>query len=69
MVHYKQLILAAASMALLGTYTLTNNISAQDQGSSDGKGFEIAARSDRSDRGFVNSVVELEMTLRNAAGQ
>ena len=33
------------------------------------KGFEIAARSDRSDRGFVNSDVELEMILRNAAGQ
>ena len=31
-------------------------------------GFEIAARSDRSDRGFSNSEVELEMVLRNAAG-
>ena len=33
------------------------------------KGFEIAARSDRSDRGFGDSVVELTMVLRNAAGQ
>lgn len=33
------------------------------------KGFEIAARSDRSDRGFGDSVVELTMILRNAAGQ
>lgn len=33
------------------------------------KGFEIAARSDRSDRGFGDSEVELKMILRNAAGQ
>ncbi len=33
------------------------------------KGFEIAARSDRSDRGFTDSVVDLRMVLRNQAGQ
>ncbi|NNE05370.1 MAG: outer membrane lipoprotein-sorting protein [Xanthomonadales bacterium] len=33
------------------------------------KGFEIAARSDRSDRGFGDSTVELQMILRNRAGQ
>jgi outer membrane lipoprotein-sorting protein len=33
------------------------------------QGFEIAARSDRSDRGFGDSRVELQMILRNAAGQ
>lgn len=32
-------------------------------------GFEVAARSDRSDRGFGNSEVSLEMVLRNAAGR
>jgi hypothetical protein len=32
-------------------------------------GYEIAARSDRSDRGFGDSRVELQMVLRNAAGQ
>jgi hypothetical protein len=32
-------------------------------------GFEIAARADRTDRGFGNSEVELEMVLRNAAGK
>ena len=32
------------------------------------KGFEIAARSDRTDRGFGDSEVELTMILRNAAG-
>lgn len=33
------------------------------------KGYQIAARSDRSDRGFSDSVVELDMVLRNAAGR
>lgn len=33
------------------------------------KGFEVAARSDRSDRGFQDSQVDLKMILRNAAGQ
>jgi len=32
-------------------------------------GFEVAARSDRSDRGFGDSEVELEMVLRNSAGR
>ena len=33
------------------------------------RGFEVAARSDRSDRGFQDSEVALQMILRNAAGQ
>ena len=33
------------------------------------KGYEIAARSDRSDRGFSDSTVKLTMVLRNAAGK
>ena len=33
------------------------------------KGFEIAARSDRSDNGFGSSEVKAKMVLRNAAGQ
>ncbi len=33
------------------------------------KGYEIAARSDRSDRGFGDTTVELEMILRNKAGK
>ncbi len=40
-----------------------NANSAEDQG------FEIAARSDRSDLGFADSEVALRMILRNAAGQ
>jgi hypothetical protein len=35
----------------------------------DRMGFEIAARADRTDRGFGDSEVELEMVLRNAAGK
>jgi hypothetical protein len=38
-------------------------------GADKGKGFEIAALSDRSDRGFSDSRVKLEMLLRNAAGR
>lgn len=34
----------------------------------DNPGFDIAARSDRSDRGFGDSHVEMTMILRNAAG-
>jgi len=33
------------------------------------QGYEIAARSDRSDRGFADSHVEMKMILRNAAGR
>ena len=33
------------------------------------KGYNIAARSDRSDRGFSDSVVEMTMILRNSAGK
>ena len=40
-----------------------------DAAAAEDKGFEIAARSDRSDLGFGDSEVELQMILRNAAGQ
>ena len=33
------------------------------------KGFDIAARSDRSDRGFSDSEVKMTMVLQNAAGK
>ena len=35
----------------------------------DNGAFEIAARSDRTDLGFGDSAVDLQMILRNAAGQ
>ena len=40
-----------------------------DAATAEDKGYEIAARSDRSDIGFGDSEVELRMVLRNAAGQ
>lgn len=40
-----------------------------DSGDPADTGFQIAARSDRSDRGYGDSRVKLQMVLRNAAGQ
>jgi predicted RND superfamily exporter protein/outer membrane lipoprotein-sorting protein len=40
-----------------------------DSAETPNRGFEIAARSDRSDRGFGDSTVNLEMVLRNKAGK
>ena len=58
------------SVFILGfTFALsivTVNVFAQ---SAEEKGFDIAARSDRSDRGFKDSRVNLKMILRNAAGK
>jgi len=54
------LLLAAALLTLL-----TVNAQASD----DNRGFDIAARSDRTDLGFGDSSVTLQMVLRNAAGQ
>ena len=52
--------LVAGALALGGTAAATTDVE---------QGFEIAARSDRSDVGFGNSEVELRMILRNAAGE
>jgi len=52
--------LIAGTLALSGTAAATTDVE---------QGFEIAARSDRSDVGFGNSEVELQMILRNAAGE
>ena len=52
------------ALSILSIFPLAVHASAEEQ-----KGFEIAARSDRSDRGFNDSRVELKMILRNAAGQ
>jgi outer membrane lipoprotein-sorting protein len=54
--------LAAIGFTLTLTGPATANTPADE-------GFEIAARSDRSDVGFGNSRVALQMILRNAAGQ
>jgi hypothetical protein len=55
--------LSAMALALSAVATPAWAMSAEEQG------FEIAARADRSDRGFGDSEVELRMVLRNAAGQ
>ena len=57
----KTVLLAFLAALLLGTAGAV--FAAED------RGFEIAARSDRTDLGFGDSEVELQMVLRNAAGQ
>jgi outer membrane lipoprotein-sorting protein len=57
----KSLILALVTALAFGTPVAANTPAEQ--------GFDIAARSDRSDLGFGDSRVELQMILRNAAGQ
>jgi hypothetical protein len=64
------------STLLIAALILAGNVTAQesaqpqgDQHGGDPRAFEIAARSDRSDRGFGDSEVQLQMILRNAAGQ
>ncbi len=52
------------SIALLLVVTATTLASTPEE-----QGFDIAARSDRSDRGFGDSTVEMKMVLRNAAGK
>lgn len=53
------------SLMLLGTvYSSPASDSTAEE-----RGFELAARSDRSDRGFGDSQVELKMILRNKAGK
>ncbi|WP_126455849.1 outer membrane lipoprotein-sorting protein [Sulfuriflexus mobilis] len=56
----KTLILSTSLLLLLPAAGLA--------GTAEQKGYEISARSDRSDRGFGDSQVKLKMTLRNAAG-
>ena len=57
-----------AAMVLLAGFTFMLADSA-DANTAEERGFEIAARSDRTDLGFGESEVELRMILRNAAGQ
>jgi hypothetical protein len=56
----------ALSLIFASVVSLSNGASAATPNE---KGFEIAARSDRTDLGFGGSDVELKMVLRNAAGQ
>ncbi len=59
----KQSIAFILAIALLLSFA--TRVDAVDES----RGYEVAARSDRSDVGFGDSTVELQMVLRNAAGQ
>ncbi len=59
-------ILTLAALALLLTL---GTVPFAAQARQDNPGYEVAARSDRSDRGFGDSEVELQMILRNRAGK
>ena len=60
----KTLIAIVLLVSFALTFTAKVNAATPEE-----KGFEIAARSDRTDLGFGDSEVELKMILRNAAGQ
>ncbi|HMB72224.1 MAG TPA: efflux RND transporter permease subunit, partial [Gammaproteobacteria bacterium] len=55
---------AAAEDSISGPITAVRGESETER-----RGFDIAARSDRTDRGFGDSRVELQMVLRNSAGR
>ncbi len=56
-------------LACLLVTTVLYSTSAHADEDLEQKGYEIAARSDRTDRGFSDSTVKLSMVLRNAAGK
>jgi outer membrane lipoprotein-sorting protein len=64
-------LLAGLALALISSQSHAGTAVTPIRGDTDlqRRGFELAARSDRSDRGFSDSQVELEMVLRNAAGK
>ena len=64
--HYKLRTELMRSLVLLLSILTFTGVAATTP---DEKGFEIAARNDRSDRGFIESVVDLKMILRNRAGK
>lgn len=57
------------SKVLAPTLLLVLSLPVAAEDDAETKGFEIAARSDRSDNGFSSSEVNATMVLRNAAGQ
>ena len=60
--HYAKALLITSLIFLLSLSVTAFGESPED------KGYEIAARSDRSDNGYGDSKVEMTMILRNAAG-
>ena len=65
LLNYNFISLTIVSAIIL----IFTTIDAFAEQSAEDKGFEIAARSDRSDRGFSDSTVDLKMVLRNAANK
>lgn len=63
------LLLSAISMPSIAAATDAPTDTSPQTPDNAQKGFDIAARSDRTDNGFGDSVVKLTMTLKNAAGQ
>lgn len=62
-----ELLIRSTTIAALGlVFALGVGAAAAEE--PDARGFEIAARSDRTDVGFGDSAVDLKMVLRNAAG-
>lgn len=65
-------IFGAALLMISGAVAQDGNVSdpeARGETPEAQKGYDISARSDRTDLGFGDSVVEAQMVLRNAAGQ
>jgi len=58
-----------AAAALVLAVLATSPVPRVEAETPEERGWRIAARSDRSDRGFGGSVVDLEMVLRNRAGK
>jgi hypothetical protein len=58
-----------AAAATLAAAALATGAAPAAPASEEDRGFAIAARSDRSDRGFGDSTVNLKMVLRNRAGR
>ena len=64
-------LLTGLTLALMASPGFASNDVTPVRGDTEAErtGFEVAARADRTDRGFEDSEVELEMVLRNAAGR
>ncbi|MEM9232816.1 MAG: outer membrane lipoprotein-sorting protein, partial [Pseudomonadota bacterium] len=66
----RNLFAAVAACAVISAPAMAQDDAASlSMEQSDERGYEIAARSDRSDTGFGSSEVSATMVLRNAAGQ
>lgn len=75
--HTRRLILASCALCSLTSAPITiaqeigpvADLEARGETEESKKGYDISARSDRTDIGFGDSRVNAKMTLRNAAGQ